>query len=40
LVDVNLALVSLIAWTSFFILIDVLLLRKMRGVGVEEIRTT
>jgi len=39
LVDVNLALISLIAWTVVLILIDVLLLRKMRGVGVEEIRT-
>jgi hypothetical protein len=40
MVDVNLALVSLTAWTLVLIVIDVLLLRKMRGVGVEEIRTT
>jgi len=40
LVDVNLALISLIAWTVVLIVVDVLLLRKMRGVGVEEIRTT
>jgi len=38
MVDVNWALFSLAAWTTLLIVIDVLLLRKMRGVGVEEIR--
>jgi ABC-type Mn2+/Zn2+ transport system ATPase subunit len=39
LVDVNLASASLIAWTLALIIVDAVLLTKMRGVGVEEIRT-
>lgn len=38
LVNVDLALGSLIAWLALLILLDILLLRKMRGVGVEDIR--
>jgi len=38
LVDVNLASVSLVGWLIALILIDVYLLSKMRGVGMEEVR--
>jgi hypothetical protein len=38
LVDVNLALVSLLVWAMILIILDVVLLKKMRGIGVEEMR--
>lgn len=37
-VDITLAAVSLIAWLVIFVALDLFLLRKMRGVGIEEIR--
>jgi len=40
LVNVGLAISSLVAWVGFLLILDVVLLKKMRGVGVEEIRTT
>jgi len=39
-VDLNLVLLSLSAWLAMLIAMDILLLKKMRGIGVEEIRTT
>ncbi|MEM2906385.1 MAG: hypothetical protein QW587_11725 [Candidatus Bathyarchaeia archaeon] len=39
-VDLNIVLLSLSAWLALLIVTDMLLLRKMRGIGVEEIRTT
>jgi hypothetical protein len=36
----SLATGSLVAWSVILLVIDVVLLRKMRGVGVEEIRAT
>jgi ABC-type Mn2+/Zn2+ transport system ATPase subunit len=39
LVDVNLTFAFLIAWTLALTIVDIVLLRKIRGVGVEEIRT-
>ncbi len=38
LVDQNIVLLSLVLWLAVLIIADVLLLRKMRGIGVEEIR--
>lgn len=40
LVNVGLAMASLVAWSLLLMILDVILLKKMRGVGVEEIRTT
>ena len=40
LVDVNMALTSLITWLIILMVLNVFLLRKMRGVSIEEIRTT
>jgi hypothetical protein len=40
LVNMSLATGSLVAWSVILLVIDVVLLRKMRGVGVEEIRAT
>lgn len=40
LVNVSLAIGSLLAWSIVLMMLNVVLLRKMRGVGVEEIRTT
>jgi hypothetical protein len=40
LVNVGLAIVSLVAWSVTLMVLNVVFLRKMRGVGVEEIRTT
>ena len=40
MVNVGLAIASLVAWSMLLMILDVVLLRKMRGVGVEEIRTT
>ncbi len=40
LMDENLVLISLSAWLVTLVIADVLLLRKMRGIGVEDIRTT
>jgi hypothetical protein len=39
LVNINYAISSLAVWTVALILLDIVLLKKMRGVGVEEIRT-
>jgi len=39
LVDVNIALASLLAWSIILMVLDTLLLRKMRGISIEEIRT-
>lgn len=39
LVDVNMALASLIIWSMILMLLNIFLLRKMRGVSIEEIRT-
>ena len=36
--DMGLTLLSLVCWVAALIALNVLLLRKMRGVGVEEIR--
>jgi len=38
-VNIPLALASLVAWVSLLIVLDILMLGKMRGIGVEEIRT-
>jgi len=38
LVDINLALASLLAWAAMLIVLDIILLKKMRGIGVEEMR--
>jgi hypothetical protein len=38
LVDVNMTLISLIAWSIILMALNVFLLRKMRGVSIEEIR--
>jgi len=38
-VDVGLTITSLVAWSALLIILDIILLKKMRGVGVEEIRT-
>jgi hypothetical protein len=38
LVDVNMTLISLIAWSMILMALNVFLLRKMRGVSIEEIR--
>jgi hypothetical protein len=40
LVDVNMALASLLAWAAMLIILDTVLLKKMRGIGVEEMRIT
>jgi len=40
LVNVGLAMASLMAWVAFLIILDIVLLKKMRGIGVEDIRTT
>lgn len=40
LVNVGLATGSLLAWSIILMTLNVVFLRKMRGVGVEEIRTT
>jgi len=40
LVNVSLAIGSLVAWSIILMMLNVILLRQMRGVGVEEIRTT
>jgi len=40
LVNMSLALGSLIAWSGILMVLNIVLLRKMRGVGVEEIRAT
>jgi len=40
LVDVNMALASLITWLIILMALNIFLLRKMRGVSIEEIRTT
>ena len=40
LVNVGLSLSSLIIWLVFLLILDILLLKKMRGVGVEDIRIT
>jgi len=40
LVNVGLTLSSLLAWLALLIVLDILLLKKMRGVGVEDIRVT
>ncbi len=39
LIDINIALASIIAWSIILIALNVFLLRKMRGVSIEEIRT-
>jgi hypothetical protein len=39
LVDVNMTLISLIAWLITLMVFNVFLLRKMRGISIEEIRT-
>jgi hypothetical protein len=39
LVNVGLTIGSLVAWSTILMMLNVVLLRKMRGVGVEEIRT-
>lgn len=39
LVNVSLAMASLIAWLVVLMLLNLILLRKMKGVGIEEIRT-
>nr|MDO8135255.1 hypothetical protein [Candidatus Njordarchaeum guaymaensis] len=36
--DMPLVMLSLIVWVVFLLLTDIVLLRKMRGVGVEDIR--
>ena len=38
LVNVSLATGSLVAWALILMVLNVVLLRRMRGVGVEEIR--
>lgn len=38
LMDMPLVMLSLIVWVVFLLLTDIVLLRKMRGVGVEDIR--
>jgi hypothetical protein len=38
LVDANLALASLMIWVIMLIILDVVLLKKMRGIGLEEMR--
>jgi hypothetical protein len=38
LVDINLALLSLVAWTVALVALDIVLLKKMRGVSADEIR--
>nr|MDO8098578.1 hypothetical protein [Candidatus Njordarchaeota archaeon] len=38
LMDMPLVMLSLITWVVFLLAFDVVLLRKMRGVGVEDIR--
>ena len=38
LMSVSLSAVSLIAWTLTLLILVVVLLRKMKGVGIEEIR--
>jgi len=40
LVNGSITISSLIAWSIILMMLNVVLLRKMRGVGVEEIRTT
>jgi hypothetical protein len=40
LVNVGLTIASLVAWSVILMMLNVVLLRKMRGVGIEEIRTT
>jgi hypothetical protein len=40
IVNVTLAAGSLVSWSIILMVINVVLLKKMRGVGVEEIRTT
>jgi hypothetical protein len=40
LVNVGTALGSLIVWSIALMILNIILLRRMRGVGVEEIRTT
>lgn len=40
LVNMSLVIGSLVAWSTILMVLNVVLLRKMRGVGVEEIRTT
>ncbi|MEM3566553.1 MAG: hypothetical protein QXK47_00675 [Candidatus Bathyarchaeia archaeon] len=38
-VDVNMALASLITWSIILTVLDIFLLRKMKGVSIEELRT-
>jgi len=38
LMSVSLSAVSLIVWTLTLLILLVVLLRKMKGVGIEEIR--
>lgn len=40
LVNASLVIGSLLAWSAILMVLNVFLLRKMRGVGVEEIRAT
>jgi hypothetical protein len=40
LVNLGLVIGSLLAWSIILMMLNVFLLRKIRGVGVEEIRTT
>lgn len=39
LVNINYTLASLAIWLAFLIIVNALLLKKMRGIGIEEIRT-
>lgn len=38
LVDVSFAIICMLIWIIVFVALDIFLLRKMRGVGIEEIR--
>ena len=38
LVNMGLTVASLVAWLALLIILDVVLLKKMRGIGVEDIR--
>ncbi len=40
LVNVTLAIGSLISWSIILMMLNVVLLKRMRGIGVDEIRTT
>jgi len=40
LVNVSLTIASLIAWSMALMILNLVFLRKMKGIGIEEIRTT